>query len=231
MVDIEPMIKRDNIFSLTERSEYDFTEGVQKYLKELQETRQKMGHEWYHATYFYFVDRECVKKIAEIIDKEIVYCEFYLEHQERKKAENFNQWTFIKREDVHFVSYDKEIADGEQWTKTNGKVKATIAFDRTKKTVGLEVSFVNDSHKLDFIDYHVNAEICKKSHMKSLESIQDRVEEYKRYADKVLKEHQFPSWTPEKTRFDLLKKLLNVEGKSSLKTKNELLKEDKQCKL
>ena len=232
MVDIKPIVDREGFYALNQSFEDGkFAEGVQKYLDELNQTKERMRKEWHRATYFYSIDRDVVRRMGELLDKEIEYCTFYLETQERKKEPNFNQWTFIKREDVEFNSYDKKIADGEQWVKTNGKVKATIAFDRTKKTVGIEVRFANDSHKLDFTDYHENAEICKKSHVKSPESIQKRVEEYKKYADKVIMEHQFPSWTPEKTRFDLLKKLLNVECKSSLKTKIELLKEEKQCQL
>ena len=205
MTDIIPQLDRCRFYAITQGVN---TESIQKYIEELESTRERMRKEWRPVSYFYNIDSRVVREMGEMIDKEIEYCKFYLKTQERKNTEQFNRWITIKREDVKFCSYDKDIADGEQIVKTNGKVKAIIEFDRTKKMVGITVRFENDSHILDFMTYHENAKIRKKSNLKNEDSIKKRVKKYKDYADRVIEENLYP-YSPEKNRFDLLKKLLH----------------------
>ena len=133
MVDIKPIVDREGFYALNQSFEDGkFSEGVQKYLDELNATKESMRKEWHRATYFYSIDRDVVRRMGELLDKEIEYCKFYLEIQERKKSEQLNQWILIMEEDIDF-GYRTKI--GEQWVMTNGKVKAVIPVSYTHLTL------------------------------------------------------------------------------------------------
>jgi hypothetical protein len=202
-VNIRPMLRR-SIYDFTRK---DFEESVKDYLKFLEQVSSILSKDAWEVDKYLPHSSDYEKQVKEAIQQEITYCKFYLNLQERKEKEKLDEWVLIKREDVE-TYWGQDIADGEQWIRSNGRIKATIKFDRTKTMVGIEVRFDNDNQFLKFISY--DNRLSLKSHLKNQNSIKQRLEEYKEYAEKVLGEHLFPEYLSEKRSFDVLKSLLCV---------------------
>ena len=120
---------------------------------------------------------------------EISYCNFYRECTERQKEPNFNQWTFLKKEEIKPL-YGWQKPQGEQWTKTNGRVRATIQYDRSGIMVKLTLSYKNDSPTLEFIENvkDVVAHASKES------SINAKVVDLKKTAEAFMGVHLLPRY-------------------------------------
>lgn len=183
------------------------TETVQVYLKEL--TKFKDELHTMHFTYLHnlFGCRDLLKEIQELIDKEINFCSFYFEYQKRCESEpNFNQWIFKNEEDI----ISRWEVHGEQWIKTNGKIKAIIQLDRSGKRVKISLSFENDSSTLGFMDRYVKNKF-RSVHLKNETSIANKVSDFKMKADVYLSEHEYPQYCAEKTSIETLNKLLWIK--------------------
>ena len=207
MVTVIPTLRRDSYHFNAE----SFSEDVKRYLNNLEEAKDLLKNSAWTVNRLLLNDSSMEKNVMEEIEREIKYCKFYIDLQERKNNEPLNQWIFIKKEDIEEPSYYREPT-GEQWVKSNGRIKAIIQFDRTKKMVGLEVKFENDNQILQFYDsYYDDKNLSCKSHLKSPESIDKRVEDYKAYADEVMKNRLFPRWNQEQKNFHLLQQFLAIK--------------------
>lgn len=196
---------------LVKRNIWDFQEGVttatiQKVLDELTEY-----YNWVHGEVGWiaqnrlFLSKDLLEKMEAKLQDEIKYCKFYLELQERKKEPNFNKWIFHKKEEIK----PEWSVQGDQWIKTNGRIKAIIEIDRSGKMTKINAKFRNDSETLEFTDYYHHPKI-RASHAKNPQSIKEKIEQYKEYADKFLKERQFPQYNEEQRSFTLLKQILCI---------------------
>lgn len=185
------------------------TDTVQDYLKNLIKFKDEL--KTIHFTYLHdlFGSNDLIKEIEELVDKEINLCSFYFDYQKRCESEpNFNQWVFKEKDDIE-PKWGRE-AQGDQWVKTNGKIKATIQFDRSGKRVKISLSFMNDSAILNFMGRHV--EKIKSVHLKNETSIARKVDEFKTKADTYLSDHEYPIYCAEKLNIEILNKLLHING-------------------
>jgi len=141
------------------------------------------------------------------IDQELEYCLFYDEYQNRKASTpNLGEWVFTKQEDIE-PEYSWREVPGEQWTKTNGRIKATIQLDRTSLMVKITLEYKNDSNHLKFYEapYREKPSV---THLKSENSISDKIQELKNEADAFL----MANLSPHYSQYDLLNQLLCLNG-------------------
>ena len=179
------------------------TEEVQNYLEELTKFQEKLDTMDFMYRHNLFGSDKLIKEIQELINRELNLCAFYKEYQKRCESEpNFSQWIFKEKEDIK-TRYNWEVP-GEQWTKSNGKIKAIIQFDRSGKRVKISLSFENDSATLNFMDQYK----IRPVHLKNETSIANKVAEFKMEADAYISEHEYPLYCAEKTSIDTLNKLL-----------------------
>ncbi len=183
------------------------TESVQNYLEELTKFKDELDTMNFTYRHSLFGSDKLIEDIQELVDKEIKFCSFYDEYQKRSESEHsFNQWIFNNKEDIKPRRAWDEV-HGEQWIKTNGKIKAIIQFDRTGKRVKISLNFENDSSTLSFMDRYVKHKF-KPVHLKNETSIANKVAEFKMKADAYLSDHEYPQYCAEKTSIDTLNKLL-----------------------
>ncbi len=191
------------------------TEEVQNYLEELTKFQEKLDTMDFMYRHNLFGSDKLIKEIQELVDKELKLCSFYQEYQKRYEAEpNFNQWILKEKEDIPPRGGWRE-AHGEQWVKTNGKLKAIIQFDRSGKRVKISLSFENDSIALSFMGRYEETKI-KPVHLKNEASIAKKVAEFKMKADAYLSDHEYPQYCAEKTSIDTLNKLLWINNAINL---------------
>ena len=191
------------------------TETVQNYLEELTKFKDELNT--MHFTYRHNLlgSDKLINEIQELVDNEIKLCSFYQEYQKRYESEpHFNQWIFKEKEDITPM-FNWVDVKGEQWTKTNGKIKAIIQFDRSGKRVKISLSFENDSATLNFMDRYEENKI-KPVHLKNLTSIANKVVEFKMKADACISNHKYPIYCAEKTSIDTLNKLLWINNSINL---------------
>jgi len=202
----------DLILNVRRRFWYDVsTDAVQTYLEELTKFKDELDNMSFTYTHNLFGSDALLKEINELIGKEIKLCSFYHEYQNRRESEpNFNQWVFTAKEDVKTL-FPWNVPDGGQWTKTNGKIKAIIQFDRSGKMVKITLNYENDSSTLTFIDRHNEKGVPKPVHLKNEDSIANKVEAFKMMADTFLLENEYPQYCSEKTSIDVLNKLLWID--------------------
>lgn len=200
-------------------------EGVGAYVKELEETKRELEKLPYSADRMFGIDKR-KKEIIDSIDHEIALCRFYFELNRRKKEPNFNEWVFLKKEDRQKAlnEYDRWRVRGDSWTKTNGKIRATIDIETPLTMKKITLSIRNDAKNLNFTD----TEDIATSNLKSEASINNKIAEYKEKAEMLFAEHQFPRYCYEKRSFDILKELLQVEMEK--KKEVEATREGKQEK-
>lgn len=156
-----------------------------------------------------FLSEDLFKKIETVLSEEISYYKFYLEFQAKQKEPNFNKWVFTPKERVVKEYSHQETHD--QWTKTNGRIRAIVEIDKSGKMTKISVRFRNDSEALKFIDNYYGQPKIKPAHAKNIQSITQNIEKYKQISDEFLQEHLFPPYNAEKRSFDILKKLLCIK--------------------
>ena len=183
------------------------TETIQNYLENLTKFKDALNTIRFTYSHNLFGSDKLLKEIQELVDKELKFCSFYFEYQKRCESEpNFNQWIFKNEEDIK-PQWGWKEAQGEQWVKTNGKIKAIIQFDRSGIRVKMSLSFENDSSSLNFMGRYVENKI-RPVHLKNETSIANKVVEFKMKADACLSDHEYPEYCAEKTSIDTLNKLL-----------------------
>jgi len=184
---------------------------VEAYLKELNEMKEKLASFDFDYEHTLFGSKELLSSVNSSIDTEIKYCEFFKEYRSRRENEPlFDQWVFTKKEDI-IPQSEWNPPQGEQWTKTNGRVKAIIQFDRSGLSTKITLDFKNSS-PLDFLDSYRKPQPSDRTHLRNEASINKKIEEFKARADAFLKEHEFPRYEHTKRDLDILKRLLCIEG-------------------
>lgn len=185
--------------------------AVDEYLKELkdfQETLKKFGWEYESVL---FGSNKLLKSIENIITDEIKYCEFYIEHQKRKEDVNFQKWIFTKNDNIKpLFEWNKPV--GDEWTRSNGRIKATIKIDRSGIMKKLTLFYMNDNQYLNFTENRSSSDPVIKSHLRNEDSINKRIIEMKAVAETYQREHLFPLYTLEYSNFTYLENLLCVES-------------------
>ena len=202
-------------FNLTvNRNWYSFKEGVTQVAVHKRLENLKAYLEWvsrgpgWTARHNLFLSEELMKKMVNRLKEEISYCEFYLELQKRKTDPNFDKWVFVEK-DPNAGEYDYGTKH-DRWVRTNGRVKAIIELDTSRKMTKISIHFRNDSPALQFTNQYDKPEL-NPSHAKNAESVTKKTETYIQYADRFLKEHMFPQCNEEVRMFNLLKEILCVE--------------------
>jgi len=200
MIDLMLNVRRRFWYGVSTEEVQDYLDGLTKFKDELESMHFNYRHNLFGSD-------KLIKEIQELVDKEIKVCSFYFEYQKRCESEpTLSQWIFKDKEDIRPM-FPWNKVPGEQWTKSNGKIKAIIQFDRSGKRVKISLSFENDSIALSFNDRSVGNEI-KPVHLKNETSIANKVAEFKMTADAYLSDHEYPLYCAEKTSIDTLNKLL-----------------------
>ena len=206
MIDVEVRVKREPFFWQEVSPKM-----VEAYLKELNEAKETLRNFGFAYEHSLFGSGKLLDSLNRNIEREISYCEFYKEYNHRHETEpNFNQWILTKVEDIKTAGeWDKP--QGEQWTKTNGRVKAIIQFDRSGLRVKITLKFKEDCNALKFLpDYNWQKQIPT-AHLQNEKSIETKVKEFKAMADDFLSQKLLPRYEPAETNLDILKKLLCIE--------------------
>ena len=154
---------------------------------------------------------ELYKKMLDALKQELKHCQFHREILSRRKDEpNFNQWIFTRKEDIKSL-YGWRPPEGDEWTRTNGRIKATIRIIKKEKSTSVQASYRNDSKELTFIDQY-NEGNSKPKSLKNEDSINQYVKELKEEADNRLSnvECMYPRWNAEKQNLEGLNKLLHI---------------------
>lgn len=180
-------------------------ETVKRYREEL-EQMQKDIQDYTHERIL-FVSPKLVSSLSSAIGEEIKYCLFYDEYLERLSDSKLGQWVFRKQEDIPDL-YGWKKAPGEQWVKTNGRIKAVIQFDRTGIMVKITLEYDNDSKNLKFYERSYRQHVPT-FRLKNENSIEEAVRELKRDADRFLEDRLFPLGS--NTDFNTLKELLHIK--------------------
>ena len=172
------------------------SETVKRYREELEELKERLDAFSFIYEHNLF-GGEVLKALRDEIEGEIKYCLFYEEFKLRLSEPTFSEWVFTMK------------PKGEQWTKTNGRIKAIIELDRTGIMVKVTLRYENDSRNLIF--YEENR--YTKSpywHLKSDASIMAKVQELRKEANAFLNEHLNPLYSQYEAK--LLRELLHLEG-------------------
>ena len=180
------------------------SETVKRYKEEL-EQMQKDIQDYTHERIL-FVSPEITNGLKSAISQEIKYCLFYDEYLQRQSETKLGQWAFRKQEDIPDLSGWKK-APGEQWVKTNGRIRAVIQFDRTSVMVKISLEYENDSASLNFYEraYHHQVPTVR---LRNENSIKEAVRQFKRDADRFLEDLMFPAGAS--TEFNTLQELLHI---------------------
>jgi hypothetical protein len=184
-------------------------QSVESYLKELTAMKARLKDIGWDYQRSLFGSEDLLKKLEASIDEEISYCNFYKEFTTRQLERNFDKWIFTRKEDIKSLYAEWRKPQGEQWTRTNGRIKATIQFDRSGAMVKITLECENDCQALKFLTEHKG---FKPVHVKSEASINEKVRELTAAANRFMEEHQMPAYCSEKAEFEYLKKLLCIGG-------------------
>jgi hypothetical protein len=179
---------------------------VERYKKELEAQDQELQTFHWTFTQTLFGCDDLIKKVREAIAQEIRYCLFYSEFQARTAEPHFNKWVFTKREDIKGDSWP--VPAGDRWTKTNGRVEATIQLDTTGTMTKITLEFANDSPTINFYERSSHHE-PPTFHLKNEESIAAKIKELKHTADVFLEERRHPQYGGHDEQ--VLRKLLHID--------------------
>jgi len=154
------------------------------------------------------INEALLKEMRTALETEIKYCQFHKEYLDRVKNEpNFNEWVFT--ENVESGYWEKTV--GDEWMRTNGRVKAIIRVIPPViegKMTRIELKYENDSITLTFIDRYMKDN--KPHNLKNAESIKKRIEELKQEANSYLEMHLYPQWNIELRNLKGLNKILCI---------------------
>ena len=186
----------------------DPTDGdYSRYETELHEKLKALKDTWLirEAT----INEELLKEMQAALETEIKYCQFRTEYLNAIANESgFNDWVFT--ENVESGYWEKTT--GDEWVRTNGRIKATIRIIPPKtegKMTRIELKYRNDSNVLTFIDH---SEETRPTHnLKNPESIKERIKELKKEADEYLDSHLYPRWHVEERNLKGLNKILCIQ--------------------
>lgn len=186
-------------------------EDYSRYETALHEKLQALKDTWMirEAT----INEDSLKQMQTALEDEIKYCQFRKEYLDRIANESgFNVWVFT--ENVEKGYWEKKER-GNEWTRTNGRAKATIRIippETEGKMTRIELGYKNDSSILTFIDRYT--EERQTHNRKNPESIKQLIEELKKDAEEYLSSHLYPQWNAEKRNLKGLNKLLCIPTKA-----------------
>lgn len=204
MIEIERSIRRANLLWRVDN------EKVGNYLKMLSRTKKQLtGDSSYEIRRILKIDDDLLSEIIREIDREIELCKFYFEYQKRQRGEDFNKWVYLTREQRKKREKDWQIK-GDCWTKTNGRIRATITIDKSGVMAKIEVSYQNDAENLKFYDDYYDRTKPRYRHRKTEKGINEQIEKYKQEAREIFEELQYPLYCREKKAMDTLKQLLHI---------------------
>lgn len=184
-------------------------ETVKRYREELEKLKKELDGFGFIYEHNLLGSEELMKSLKGEIDQEIEYCLFYDEYRNREASDsNLGKWVFMKQEDIK-PEYDWLKVPGEQWTKTNGRIKAIVQLDRTGIMVKITLEYKNDSEHLKFYERPYALKLPT-AHVKSEDSINAKVQELKNEADTFLEDNLNPLYS--QYEIDLLKQLLHLTG-------------------
>lgn len=183
-------------------------EAVKRYQGELEELGKQLREFGFLYSRNLLGSEDLKQSLGTAINQEIKYCLFYDEYLNRQYEVNFGVWVLTKQEDIEgpqYHSWQKPL--GEQWTKTNGRIKAIIQFDRTSIMTKLTLTYQNDSEHLNFCQSTDNHKV-KPTHLRSENSINAKVQDLKNEADAFLGDHFYPLYS--QYEVELLNQLLHI---------------------
>ena len=123
-------------------------DAVQRYRQELEELKKELDSFSFVYDLNLLGSKTLMEGLQAVITEEITYCQFYDEYRIREASDSsLGQWVFTKQEDTEPLYHWQEVP-GDQWTKTNGRVKAIIQLDRTGTMVKITLEYKNDSEYL-----------------------------------------------------------------------------------
>jgi hypothetical protein len=184
-------------------------ESVKRYQEELEELKKKL------SDFDFLYERNLFggglkKALAAEIEQEVKYCLFYEEFGKRQNEPDFGKWVFKTKEEVNAAREYWRAVSGDQWTKTNGRVKAIIQFDKSGIMVKIILSYENDSTNLKFYEKPYNdKDGLAVVHLKSEASIQTKLQYFQSEADAFLADHLYPLYSQNEAQ--LLRQLLHIE--------------------
>lgn len=155
------------------------------------------------------VNEGIIKKMISVLEDELKYCEFHKNMAQLRTETGFNTWVFTEQKDVKTL-YPWNEPEGDEWTRTNGRIKATIRIIKKQKTTSVQLIYKNDNSILTFTDSIEG----KKTHLRKEESINRCIEELKAEADKFLStpRKMYPSYNSEITNLLKLNRILFIEN-------------------
>ena len=167
------------------------------------------------------INERLIKSMRTALENEIKYCQFHKEYHNRIANEpHFNEWVFT--ENVESGYWEKII--GNEWTRTNGRIKAIIRImppETEGKMTRIELKYENDSSVLTFIDRYIKDN--KPHNLKNPESIKQRIKELKEKANEYFISHLYPQWNVEKRNLNGLNKILSIFPSSIRETRKRTL--------
>ena len=147
---------------------------VQDYVRKLQEAKEELKKiRWVYESKLWG-NRSLIDEMINEIDTELKYCQFYEEYIEREKTDSMlNTWVFTKKEDIKQIR-EWMKPQGDRWTKTNGRIRATIEIDRSGVMTKITLEYDNDSDSIEFLDRHRRNKSYNVAHLRNEDSIQQR---------------------------------------------------------
>jgi len=206
MIDLMQVLKRSNRFwqGLNE-------EGVKEYKKELTEAKANLEKTTFEQRELLKISSKKIEETVSIIEDELGLCNFYFEYLEKQKEDNFDNWFYVKKEDREKVLDEEWNIKGDCWARYNGKVMTLIAFDTTGMMTKITLYIQNNSDYIEFTHRYGGKEEITSSHLKNQKRIEERVKEYKKKAEEVMGERQYPFYCLELSNMEVLRQLLHVE--------------------
>jgi len=197
-------------FSITIRRTWFDIEGIEQYEKAIEKKLEQLKDTFEIREAL--INKDLIAAMKRALKKELDFCEFYKIYKDRYLNElNFNEWIFTKKENIK-PRWGWNDIEGDQWTKTNGKVKAIILVAKREKNTKVQLSYENDSHsELGFIESDYGSIELDPHYLRNPDSIKQRIKELKGQADHYLKTHLYPRWNTEITNMKGLDKLLCIK--------------------
>lgn len=184
-------------------------ESVKAYIKRLEEWRDKIDQANWDLPDFMKTTDSVAQKIKELLSNELQMATIYLDIHERKKAKDFDQWTFVKKEDRDdFDNTWNASSWGDLWIRNNGKTKVQIEIKDNLSSTRITLRISNESRYMDFV-YGYGKEISRKVLYKQ-ESIDRYIETLKAMAVDQMNDHLFPTYCIEQRNFEKMKELLHI---------------------
>lgn len=156
------------------------------------------------------ISNSYISTVVNTIEKEIKYCEFYLDHFEKMKEPDFDKWIFTKENDRTDVSDWQKAQRGDCWARSNGKIHVTIDVKDTLKTTRISLHITNDNSILDFTSDTYDNELEYRN-LRNEESIKSYITYLEKKSERLLEEHCFPYYNRNSNNYNVFCTLMHVK--------------------